>query len=307
MLRFLQSTYQKIKTGLQKTRSLLAGKIHSIFGRPWNEETFEELEKTLYESDLGATCAAHFTEEMRKFLRKHPTATSDQILEELRKGALQILSSPPKALPKEPAPGDPLVLMVIGVNGSGKTTTIGKLAALFQKEGKKVLIAAADTFRAAAVEQLAHWAEKAKVPIVRAQTGSDPSSVVFDALSAAKARGVDIVIIDTAGRLQNKADLMQELEKMKRVSIKVFPGAPHETFLVVDSNTGQNAIDQAKAFHQILPLTGIVLTKLDGSSKGGIVLSIYQQMGIPIRFVGLGENIEDLAPFDPNAYIEALF
>ncbi len=307
MFGFLQSAFQKLKAGLRKTRSILASKVYSLFSRPWDESTFEELERILYEADLGTECASEFTEDLKKFLKKKPAASTDEIIKEMKRQALQILEAPADIQGKAPKIGEPLVILIVGVNGSGKTTSIGKLAHFFQKQGKKVLIAAADTFRAAAVEQLTLWSEKSGVQIVKALTGSDPSAVVYDALAAAKARGIDVVLIDTAGRLQNKTDLMQELEKMKRVCTKIFPDAPHQSLLVLDATTGQNAIDQAKIFHQFISLSGIVLAKLDGSSKGGIVLSIYKQMGIPVRYIGLGEQIEDLSEFDPETYVEALF
>ena len=199
------------------------------------------------------------------------------------------------------------VILVVGVNGSGKTTSSAKLARLYQQKGEKVLLAAGDTYRAAAIEQLSLWAERLKIDCIKGMQGGDPSAILFDALTAAKARGHSVVIADTAGRLQSKQDLMQELSKIERVLKKVVPDAPHETFLVLDATTGQNAIDQAKVFHSFVPLTGLILTKLDGSAKGGIVLSIYHQMGIPIRYMGIGEKAEDFIPFNQDEYIEALF
>jgi len=203
--------------------------------------------------------------------------------------------------------GKPHVILIVGVNGSGKTTSIAKLAAKFQKEGKKVLLAAGDTFRAAAIEQLDTWAKRLGVEIVKSSPGADPAAVAFDGASAAVARGIDVVFVDTAGRLQNKVDLMRELEKVRRTLKKVIPEAPHETLLVLDATTGQNAVDQAKAFHAVTPLSGIVLTKLDGSAKGGIILSIYKELGLPVLWVGTGEGAEDLEPFDPKAYVDSLF
>ncbi|NNM43936.1 MAG: signal recognition particle-docking protein FtsY [Chlamydiae bacterium] len=307
MLNFFTTSYQKIKSALGKTRSLLGKKIKNLFSKPWEEGSFDELEKILYEADLGAGCAGEFTEHMRKFLKKNPSASSEQIIESLQQNALTILEAPSRAVPTTPAGSDPLVILVVGVNGSGKTTTIAKLAKLLQSQNKKVLLAAGDTFRAAAIEQLTTWAERCGVEIVKSLPKSDPSAVAFDAITAAKARGIDVVLIDTAGRLQNKTDLMQELDKIKRVCSKVVPNSPHEVFLVLDANTGQNSIDQAQTFHQFTPLTGIILTKLDGSAKGGIVLAIYKQMGIPVRYVGIGEKAEDLMVFDPKTYVQALF
>ena len=298
------SLFKKIKMNFQKTHSLLSGKIRALFGKPWNEETFHELEQILYEADLGSQCVTLFVEHLKKFLKKNPGASTGEILDTMQNQALEILTAPPKVLPSG---GDPLVFLIVGVNGSGKTTSIAKLAKQFQNAGKKVLLAAGDTFRAAAIEQLSTWAERLHLEIVKSKPGSDPAAVSFDALSAGKARGVDVILIDTAGRLQNKTDLMNELEKIQRTCQKVMPLAPHETILVLDATVGQNALDQAKIFNQFTPLTGILLAKLDGSAKGGIVLSIYQQLGIPIRWIGIGETPDDLTPFDPHEYVSELF
>lgn len=305
MFSFLKSGFQKVKDALSKTRSFLGGRLRALFGKKLDEATFEELEQILYEADLGSACAADFAEHIRKFVRKEPDAAFDEIIQAMKDHALEILNAPPKVTAVSEQ--NPLVVLIVGVNGSGKTTSIAKLARLFQEEGKKVLVAAGDTFRAAAIDQLATWANRLGVEIVKSKPGSDPSSVAFDALTAAKARHIDTVLIDTAGRLQNKTDLMQELEKIKRVCGKVVPHSPHETLLVLDATTGQNAIDQAKTFNQFTPLTGIILAKLDGSAKGGIVLSIYKELGIPVRWIGVGEGADDLMPFDPQSYVNALF
>jgi fused signal recognition particle receptor len=307
MLQFLQASYQKVKKALSKTRSLFSQRLSSLLKKPWNEESFEEFEQILFEADLGSILATDFVQVVRKLKRKNPDSSFEEILSSLQEHCLDILKSPAKVLPKMPESGTPLVILIVGVNGSGKTTSLAKLAAHYKQEGKKVLLAAADTFRAAAIEQLSMWATKVGVDIVKALPNSDPSAVVFDALTAAVARGVDVVLIDTAGRLQNKTDLMQELEKIKRISSKVIPSSPHETFLVIDATTGQNAIDQATIFNSFTPLTGIVLTKLDGSAKGGIILAIYKQLGIPVRWIGVGESMQDLMPFDPESYVQALF
>ncbi len=307
MFNFLKTGFQKVKNALSKTRSLLSQRIRALFGKPWSEETFEELEQVLFESDLGSQCATEFVEHLRSALRTKPTNDIQEILQVMQGYAFEILSAPPKAFPKPVEPGTPLVILIVGVNGSGKTTSIAKLAKQFQSEGKKVILAAGDTFRAAAIDQLTLWAERLGIDIVKSKPGSDPSAVAFDALTAAKSRGVDVVLIDTAGRLQNKTDLMQELEKVRRVCTKVIPEAPHETLLVLDATTGQNAIDQAQAFNQFTPLTGLVLAKLDGSAKGGIVLSIYRKFGIPIRWIGTGEQADDFEPFDAQTYVNALF
>jgi fused signal recognition particle receptor len=296
--------FKQVKNVFLKTRSLLGQKIRALFGKPWSDNTFAEFEQTLYEADLGSQIATDLTDYLKASLRKKSDTTLDDILTLLRTRALEILATPPRILP---ASGHPLVFLIVGINGSGKTTSIAKLANLFTHQGKKVLLAAGDTFRAAAIDQLSLWAERLKLDIVKSKPGSDPSAVAFDALTAAKARGSDVVFIDTAGRLQNKTDLMHELSKMKRTCDKVIPGAPHEVILVLDATIGQNALDQALVFHQFTPLTGILLAKLDGSAKGGIVLAIYKQCGIPIRWIGVGESAGDLLPFDPHAYVHDLF
>jgi fused signal recognition particle receptor len=293
--------------GFSKTRSALGMRISALFGRPWDDSTFDQLEQILYEADLGTACVEDFVSHLKSELRLKPTQDIKAILQILRLRASSLLGAPPSTTPILPQPQDPLVILIVGVNGSGKTTTIAKLALEFQKQGKKVLLGAGDTFRAAAIDQLTLWAEKLKVDIVKSKPGGDPSAVAFDAIQAAKTRGIDVVILDTAGRLQNKKDLMQELEKTKRVCQKLIPSSPHETFLVLDANTGQNALDQAQVFHQYVPLTGIILTKLDGTAKGGIILSIYKQLGVPVRWIGIGEKAEDLIPFETEPYVNALF
>jgi fused signal recognition particle receptor len=307
MFNFLKSGYEKIKNALSKTRSALSQHIKALFGKPWNEQTFDELEQILFEADLGTKCASSFVEHLRSRLRTKPTHDIQEILKIFHSHALSILSTSSYTVSKSPSSDEPCVYLIVGVNGSGKTTSIAKLAKRLQKEGKKVLLAAGDTFRAAAIEQLSTWADRLGLEIVKSKPGSDPSAVAFDALTAAKARGLDAVFIDTAGRLQNKTDLMKELEKIHRVCSKVVPSAPHETLLVIDATTGQNAIDQARVFNEVTPLNGIILAKLDGSAKGGIVLSIYQELGIPVRWVGTGETADDIEPFDPSAYADSLF
>jgi fused signal recognition particle receptor len=307
MFGFFKNSYQKIKQALSKTRSALGMRISALFGRPWDDSTFDQLEQILYEADLGTACVEDFVSHLKSELRLKPTQDIKAILQILRLRASSLLGAPPSTTPILPQPQDPLVILIVGVNGSGKTTTIAKLALEFQKQGKKVLLGAGDTFRAAAIDQLTLWAEKLKVDIVKSKPGGDPSAVTFDAIQAAKTRGIDVVILDTAGRLQNKKDLMQELEKTKRVCQKLIPSSPHETFLVLDANTGQNALDQAQVFHQYVPLTGIILTKLDGTAKGGIILSIYKQLGVPVRWIGIGEKAEDLIPFETEPYVNALF
>lgn len=305
MFGLLKSGFDKVKNALSKTSSQLSDKIRSLFGKPLDEETFDELERILYEADLGSELVAEFVDRVEKEVKRKPSITPELIIDLLKKHAREILSKTPSS--KERSPSKPEMILIVGVNGSGKTTSIAKLAHSFQKQKKKVLLAAGDTFRAAAIEQLEIWAKRTKTEIVKGAPGGDPSSVIFDALTAAKARGMDLVLADTAGRLQSKTDLMEELAKIKRVSDKVIPGAPHEIYLVLDTTTGQNAIDQAKTFNEFTPLTGIILTKLDGSAKGGIILSIYRQMGIPVKYIGVGEKVDDLIPFNVDNYIEALF
>ena len=307
MLSFFKTSYQKIKGALSKTRSVLGTRISALFGKPWDDATFDHLEQILYEADLGSACVNDFVSHLKTELRTAPGSDIQFILNKLKARSLEILQTPSLIPPMTKSPEDPLVILMIGINGSGKTTSIAKLGLFFQKQGKKVLLGAGDTFRAAAIDQLSLWADRLEADIVKSSPGADPAAVAFDALTAAKTRGSDVVLLDTAGRLQNKTDLMEELVKIKRTSAKIIPDAPHEVFLVLDATTGQNALDQAKVFHKHIPLTGLILTKLDGSAKGGIILSIYKELGIPIKWIGVGEGAEDLVPFDPKAYVEALF
>lgn len=295
---------KKIKSALTKTRDFLGSKLRALFKEPWSEETFDKLQQILYEADIGSRVTEEFVDDLKEYLRKNPQASPEQIIAQMRSFAQNILAAPPRI---HPTAGHPLVYLIVGINGSGKTTSIAKLAHLFKKEGKKVLLAAGDTFRAGAIDQLTLWAERLNIEIVKASPGSDPSSVAFDGLTAAKSRGADVILIDTAGRLQNKTDLMQELEKIRRVCNKVIPGAPHEIILVIDATIGQNGVEQAKIFNQFTPLTGILMAKLDGTAKGGIILPIYRELGVPIRFVGVGEKVDDLMPFDAVEYVSGLF
>ncbi|HEX4838995.1 MAG TPA: signal recognition particle-docking protein FtsY [Rhabdochlamydiaceae bacterium] len=302
------SIFKRIKSALTKTRSFLGSKIKALFSSSIDAETLEQLENILYQADIGSQVTGEFVDDLKEFLKKKPNPTPDEILARMRSFAQDLLDTAPKIQsPNHSKAGEPLVYLIVGINGSGKTTSVAKLAHLLKKEGKKVLLAAGDTFRAGAIDQLSLWAGKIGVDIVKAQSGSDPSSVAFDALTAAKSRGMDTVIIDTAGRLQNKTDLMQELDKIRRVCNKVVPGSPHEIILVLDATIGQNAVEQAQVFHQFTPLTGILMAKLDGSAKGGVILPIYRELGIPIRWVGVGEQIDDLTPFDSNDYVLGLF
>ncbi len=293
--------FDKIKQGLEKTRRQMGGLFAEFTGE--NEEFFEELEDSLILADAGADTAMKAVEELRERVRANALRGADEV-----KGALvdilaEHLSVGSFELELETKPS---VILMVGVNGVGKTTTIGKLAAKYTAEGKKVLLAAADTFRAAAAEQLTVWAERAHCEIVKHGEGSDPGAVVFDAVSAAKARGADIVIVDTAGRLHNKANLMNELAKIRRIILRELPGASLETLMVIDATTGQNGLIQAKQFSDTAAITGIVLTKLDGTAKGGIVFAIANEMGVPVKFIGVGEGVDDLMPFEPKSFAEAL-
>ena len=293
--------FDKIKQGLEKTRRQMGGLFAEFTGE--NEEFFEELEDSLILADAGADTAMKAVEELRERVRANALRGADEV-----KGALvdilaEHLSVGSFELELETKPS---VILMVGVNGVGKTTTIGKLAAKYTAEGKKVLLAAADTFRAAAAEQLTVWAERSGADIVKHGEGSDPGAVVFDALSAAKARGTDIVIIDTAGRLHNKQNLMNELAKIRRIILRELPEASLETLMVIDATTGQNGLIQAKQFSDTAAITGIVLTKLDGTAKGGIVFAIANEMGVPVKFIGVGEGVDDLMPFEPKSFAEAL-
>ncbi|NGX39238.1 MAG: Signal recognition particle receptor FtsY [Chlamydiae bacterium] len=307
VLKFFYERFSKIKKALSKTRDAISGRIRSLFQGPWEEESFDQLEQILFEADLGAACVSELIDATRDFLKKNREAGLDEVLNFLEQKSLEMLDLPPRVAAKSPQEGDPRVILIVGVNGSGKTTSIAKYASHLKNEGEKVLLAAGDTFRAAAIDQLTTWAKRLDLPIISSTPGGDPAAVAFDAVTAAKARGINTLLIDTAGRLQNKTDLMRELEKITRVIQKVIPDAPHEILLVLDATTGQNAVDQAEVFHSFTPLTGIILAKLDGSAKGGIVMSIYQKLGIPVEWVGVGEQIDDLMPFDKKAYMEALF
>ncbi len=259
----------------------------------------------LLTADIGVRTSQQLLDEIKESLSRKELTDPDAIWAFLRRRSTEILSLP--APPLDFGSAKPFVLLVIGVNGSGKTTTIGKLAAKLAGEGRKVLMAAGDTFRAAAAEQLEVWAGRTSSTIVRGKEGADPSSVIFDGIKRAAAEGFDVAIADTAGRLHTKTDLMQELQKVRRVVAKASPGAPHETWLVIDSTSGQNAIAQAQIFTEAMAVTGIVLTKLDGTAKGGVILGIAHQLKLPVRYVGIGEKVEDLRPFDPEAFSEALF
>jgi len=294
------------KAGLAKTRGGFVARLGKLFGKKkFDAQTLEELEEVLFTADIGPRAADRIFQSVKTGLSKDDLEDSEKIWKQIRKTSRAILALDAK--PIDMASHKPFVLLVLGVNGVGKTTTIGKLAKQLSDEGKKVILAAGDTFRAAATEQLEEWGKRANVPVVRGKSGGDPSSVIFDAIKRGVDEGFDVVICDTAGRLHSNAGLMDELKKLRRVMDKAMPGAPHETWMVLDATTGQNAISQAKTFKADMEITGIVLTKLDGSSKGGVVLGICDELKVPVRFVGIGEKIGDLRPFDPGAFVEALY
>lgn len=306
--------FDKIKQGLAKTRDKLGGFVENVLSsfREVDEDLLEELEEALILSDVGVDTAAQTIERLRADVKTGRLREVDEVKDRLAEILAEIVTDGGNYRSEGKTLGlkldtKPSIILVVGVNGVGKTTTIGKLAYLLKNEGRKVMLAAGDTFRAAAADQLEIWAERAGVDIVRHEEGSDPASVVFDAISAAKARGCDVIICDTAGRLHNKANLMRELEKISRVIDRELPGADRENLLVLDSTTGQNAMMQAKSFSETAGITGIALTKLDGTAKGGIVLAICSELKVPVRFVCVGEGIDDLLPFDANSFVRALF
>lgn len=305
---FIKSGYQKIKSAFAKTGSLLGNKIRALFsGSSVNEESLEKLEQILYEADMGVQTAQSLTNSVREKLKANPKMTADEVIASIKQEITQLLSNQSTELPVISEADAPLVILVVGVNGNGKTTSIAKLANRFQKDGKKVILAAADTFRAAAIDQLAIWSDRLNVDIVKGHSKSDPAAVAFDAVTAAKSRKSDVVIIDTAGRLHTKTPLMQELDKIRRACKKVHPTSPQETLLVLDATIGQNAVEQAKIFNQYTPISGLILSKMDTKAKGGIILNIQKQLGIPVKFIGVGEEIEDLQPFQPKEFVEAIF
>jgi fused signal recognition particle receptor len=299
-----RAIFNKIKQGLAKTRDLFTG-VAALFrlkGRV-DRNFLDELEKRLYLADVGPVATPEISDRVRQaFLDKEITGDVEVFVKQQLK---DLLNAPQEGLRYQPS--GPTVVMVAGVNGSGKTTSIAKLARRCQEEGKKVMVAACDTFRAAAVEQLTIWSQRLGCDIVKSQQGSDPASVAHDACEKAMARQFDVVIVDTAGRLHTQAHLMRELEKIRRVVGKQIEGAPHEVLLVLDATSGQNAIVQAEMFKKTIACTGIILAKLDGTAKGGAIFGIKQKLGLPVKFVGVGEKLEDLEPFDPDAYVEALF
>ncbi len=297
----------RLKAGIQKTRSGLVDRIEdALSGRKEiDAELLEELEFTLIGADIGVTATQEILEGIRQRVDRRLVGDASELKLLIRDSLLETLQSSERPMTHVEAP--PAVVLVVGVNGAGKTTTIGKLASRYRAEGRSVLLCAGDTFRAAAIEQLAIWAERAGVDLIRQSPGADPSAVLFDALQAARARKIDYVVADTAGRLHTKANLMAELEKMRRTASRVVPGAPHEVLLVIDATTGQNGLEQARRFTETSGVTGIVLTKLDGTAKGGVAVAIARELALPIRYVGVGEKAEDLLPFEPDKFIDSLF
>ena len=298
--------FVRLKAGLKKTRASFAGGIENIVQGKAKVglELLDELEETLLIADVGMKTTTFILEDLKKDVAQNRIRENDEVLQHLKGQMFKVLSQNNK--PIQFSKNKPLVILMVGINGSGKTTTIGKLAQKWKKEGKKVLLAAGDTFRAAAIDQLQVWAERADINCISQKSGADPSAVAYDAVQAAIARNMDVVLIDTAGRLQTNQNLMEELKKVKRVIGKVLPGAPHETLLVLDATLGQNSISQAKHFHEALELDGFVMTKLDGTAKGGVLLNLSGELKLPIHFIGVGEKAEDLQVFDSKKFVDAL-
>lgn len=304
-----RTPFQGLRRSLEKTRSTLFGRVRDLVTRKvsLDAETLDEIESILIASDMGVTAAGEITERLRSTLRgeRFSAAEMEAVERGIRAALLDILGGPGTSA-ADRLTGHPHVVMVVGVNGTGKTTSVGKLAWMYRQMDKSVLLGAADTYRAAAVEQIAIWAERSGVPIVRQQHGADPAAVAYDALQAARARGTDLLIVDTAGRLHTKSNLMEELKKIRRALQKLDASAPHETLLVLDANTGQNGLAQAREFLAAVQVTGLFLAKLDGTAKGGIVVAIKRSLGIPVQFVGTGEALEDVEEFDPQSFADAL-
>jgi fused signal recognition particle receptor len=306
------SLLDRLKQSISKTRTQIVSKVEDLISgeKQIDPLLLQKLENALIAADLGPKTTRQILEAVRQKLERHALSSTAELKAELKNQLLHALRTIPSSPNGNAAPAEearPHVIFVVGVNGTGKTTTIGKLAHRLRQEGRTVVLAAGDTFRAAAIEQLAVWATRTGSEIIKTKSGGDPAAVVFDALSAATSRKADVVIVDTAGRLQTKTNLMAELEKMKRTAAKVVTGAPHEVLLVMDATTGQNGLSQAREFTATAGVTGIVLTKLDGTAKGGIVVAITRELGLPVRYVGTGESVEDLVPFDAGTFVSSLF
>ena len=304
----MKSSFDKLKSSLAKTRKDFLGKITGVFGikEKVDDEMLQEIEQILIEGDIGVSESMSIIERLQEKVHKQKVSNLDDVLSLIKEEVYYLLVSE-DSIYQGGADKKPWIILVVGVNGTGKTTTIGKLAYTYKNADKKVLLAAADTYRAAAIEQLEIWCKRAGVDIIKAQQGSDPAAIAYDSVNAAISRNVDVLIIDTAGRIHTKMNLMEELKKIKRVVQKQIPDAPHEVLLVLDAQTGQNGIIQAKEFLKAAEVTGIVLTKLDGTAKGGVVIPIRKQLGIPVKYIGIGEDIKDLEIFEPKSFVEALF
>jgi len=302
------SFLDRMKEAVTRTRENLSERIEEVvsFGKEIDRATLDDLEATLIGADLGNTTTREVLAKLRDKADRKQIKNADELKRLLKEELLAILSAA-NTRPVQKVDGTPEVILVVGVNGTGKTTTIGKLAQVFRSQGKTVLLCAADTFRAAAIEQLEIWGERTGTEVIRTKAGGDPAAVLFDALQAASVRHTDYVIVDTAGRLHTKTNLMAELEKMHRTAQRIISGAPHETLLVMDATTGQNGLQQARQFTEAAGVTGIVLTKLDGTAKGGVVVAISRELGLPVRYVGVGEKAGDLLPFDPKDFVDSLF
>jgi len=301
--------FEKLKGGLAKTHQGFVEKIDQLLAgrKSIDQDLLDELEAVLFSADLGVKTSSQLIEGVQRGLNKGELQEPERVKNFIRQEILRILQMGEKPLSIDFSMTKPFLFMVVGVNGVGKTTTIAKIAHQYSSQGKKVLIGAADTFRAAAVEQLEVWATRVRADLIKHSKGSDPSAVAFDSVHAAKARNVDLVFIDTAGRLHTKVNLMEELKKIKRIIAREYPGAPHEILLVLDATTGQNAISQAKLFHEAIGITGIALTKLDGTAKGGIIIGITDELKLPIRYIGVGEGMDDLREFNAAEFVQALF
>ena len=300
--------FEKLRKGLSKTHQGLVEKIDRLFlgKKTIDQSLLDELEGVLFEADLGVKTIGLLIESVQQGLARGELQEPEKVKDLIKQEISRILKSCEKPLAIDFSQTKPFVFMVVGVNGVGKTTTIGKIAHQYSSQGKKVLIGAADTFRAAAVEQLEVWGERIGAAVVKQKTGADPAAVVFDGLAAALARGADTVYVDTAGRLHTKVNLMEELKKIHRTAAKKIPGAPHEVLLILDATTGQNALNQARLFHEAVGVTGLILTKMDGTAKGGVALAVVHETGIPLKYIGVGEAMEDLRPFDAEAFVEAI-
>ena len=302
------SFFQRLKDGLTKSRETWVQKIGSIFqNREWDEQSLEEMEENLLTADVGVKATQKLMETLRGLTPSGSEDLARDMSSQLQQAMVKLLQDSAAAPRLEALSVRPWVVLFLGVNGVGKTTTIGKLAAQYKADGKKVLLVAGDTFRAAAVEQLEAWGRRAGAELIKHRAGSDPSAVVYDGMQAAKSRGSDVLLIDTAGRLHTKVHLVEELKKIRRVIAREQPGAPHETLLVLDATTGQNGLQQAKIFKEATEIDGIVLTKLDGTAKGGVIISIQEELGVSVRYIGVGEDVEDLQPFEAERFVEALF